>query len=120
MFFHDLLDDREPKASPLLSGCHIRLGNPFAVLRQADSVIGDGHHNVFRPPHQGDSDFAAIIRLIAFLAGFNCLYGIFENIGHGLTELVPVAGNDPHLWISREREIDVRAGHFLQEQRLPR
>jgi hypothetical protein len=70
-------------------------------------------------PTQGDSDFAAIIRLIAFLAGFDCFDGVLEDIGHGLTELVAIAGNDRSL-DQPEREIDVRAGHFLQEQRLPR
>jgi len=39
MFLDDLLNDREPEASPANACCHIRLGKPFAFLGESDPGV---------------------------------------------------------------------------------
>src|SRR6185369_6552052 len=41
MFLDDLLDDGEAETGALLARGHVGLGDPLAVLRQTDPVVGD-------------------------------------------------------------------------------
>ena len=92
MLLDDLLDDREAEAGAAHAGRHIGLGQPLAVLGEADAGVEhvDDELPVLVVQLQLDA-IAGEAMLAAIASAFDRLDAILDDIGQRLGELAAIA-----------------------------
>src|SRR5690606_38600086 len=116
MLLDNLVHDRETQPGALLARRDIGLDDALAIGREANAIVRDRNFDELVLSENLHLDFASIIGVLSGGPGVDRLDRVLEDIGCGLPELMPVAGETGLVAGSRKRKIDVGPRDFLQEQ----
>ena len=120
MLLDDLLDDREAEAGAAHPRRHIRLGQPLAVLGQADAGVENVDDQLVPVASCTRSSTRSPARLCSprLRRDFNRFDRVLDDIGQRLAELAAVADHHELALERLDDEADPGMRDFVQEQRL--